>query len=97
MISQQHIEDLLGLGFVVASADYSLCPHVSLYDGPEADAKDAYRWCKDKLPALLSNEPDGCNLDPAKVVVIGYSAGATLALCLVSDNRMGADAGPKHE
>lgn len=55
---------------------------MSLYDGPEQDAKDVYRWCKDKLPGLLAN--DGVLVDPTKVMTLGYSAGATLALCLVS-------------
>ncbi len=83
MISQQHIVDLLGLGFVVVSADYSLCPQVSLYEGPEQDAKDVFKWTKHELPGLLAGE--GITIDAArsKTVAIGYSAGATLALSLV--------------
>ncbi|KAF2787650.1 alpha/beta-hydrolase [Melanomma pulvis-pyrius CBS 109.77] len=80
MISSQPISDLVDAGFVFVSADYSLCPQVSLYNGPEQDAKDAYRWCKQELPSLLAKE--GVAVDKTKVVALGYSAGATLALCL---------------
>ncbi|KAI1381232.1 Alpha/Beta hydrolase protein [Hypoxylon crocopeplum] len=80
MISSQPTRDLVDAGFVVVSADYSLCPQVSLYDGPEQDAKDAYRWCKEKLPSLLAE--DGIVVDSTKVMALGYSSGATLALCL---------------
>ncbi len=84
MISPHHIADLVAEGFVVASADYSLCPQVSLYDGPQQDAKDAYRWCKQELPSLLAADPEGVQIDADKIVAVGYSAGANLALCLVS-------------
>lgn len=86
MISSQPISDIVGAGFVFVSADYSLCPQVSLYNGPEQDAKDAYHWCKQELPSLLAKE--GVAVDQTKVVALGYSAGATLALCLVRAVRM---------
>lgn len=81
-ISLQPIKDLVDAGLVFVSADYSLCPQVSLFTGPEQDAKDAYHWCKQKLPSLLLEE--GVVVDHTKAVTLGYSAGATLALCLVS-------------
>ena len=81
MISQNHITDLLAAGFVVASADYSLLPHVELYEGAYKDAKDVYQWCKDTLPGLLSNE--GISVTGDKIVAVGYSAGSALALILV--------------
>jgi len=85
MIPPHHIGDLVAARFVVASADYSLLPQAALYEGAQQDAKDAYRWCKDSLPGLLSAE--GVPVDGDKVVVVGYSAGATLALVLVSLSR----------
>ncbi len=91
MISQQHIADLLELGFVVVSTDYSLCPQVSLYEGPEQDAKDVYKWTKDKLPGLLAEEGVTVETGRNKTVAIGYSAGATLALCLVSGHPLSRD------
>ena len=81
MIPRHHISDLEAAGFVVVTADYSLCPQVSLYDGAHRDAKDAYRWCKETLPGLLAKE--GVAINPAKLVVVGYSAGGTLSLVLV--------------
>jgi len=86
MIPSHHIDDLLTAGFVVASADYSLLPQAPLYHGAQQDAKDAYRWCRDSLPGLLSTE--GVSVDGNRIVVVGYSAGATLALVLVSLSRV---------
>jgi acetyl esterase/lipase len=81
MIPSEQIRDLADAGFVIVLADYSLCPQVSLYDGPIQDARDVYHWCKKTLPGLLAAE--GVKVEPAKTVAVGYSAGATLALCLV--------------
>ncbi len=83
MVSSQQIEDLTAAGFVVVSLDYSLCPQVSLYNGPFQDARDSYYWCKGNLPSLLATE--GVKADATKVVAVGYSAGGTLALSLVGD------------
>ncbi|KAI1839884.1 hypothetical protein JX266_013906 [Neoarthrinium moseri] len=80
MISADHIGRLNELGFVVVAPDYRLCPQVSLYEGPQQDAKDVLKWCKTDLPQLLFQH--GLSLDPKKVVALGYSAGGNLALCL---------------
>lgn len=81
MTTPEHIQDLAAAGFVVVSADYSLYPRVSLHDGPLQDARSAYVWCKTELPAKMAAED--VKVNPARVVVVGYSAGATLALFLV--------------
>ncbi len=36
MITAHHVAHLAAAGFVVVSADYSLCPQVSLFNGPAA-------------------------------------------------------------
>ncbi|KAI1341023.1 Alpha/Beta hydrolase protein [Xylariaceae sp. FL0016] len=83
MNPQEHIDDLQDAGFVAVTPDYRLCPQVSLYEGPEQDARDAFRWCKSQLPRLMASE--GVTIDPSKIVALGYSAGGTLALCLGSE------------
>lgn len=88
MIPSEQISALNDAGFVVLSADYRLCPQVSLYDGPMQDAKDVYRWCKIEFATLLK-EDVGINVNPARVVVIGYSAGGSLALHLVNSTQKG--------
>ncbi|KAF4302040.1 hypothetical protein GTA08_BOTSDO06246 [Botryosphaeria dothidea] len=70
------------LGFVTIAANYRLCPHVSLWDGPLADARNVYFWSRKKLPHLLQDDV-GVTLNADKIVAIGYSAGSTLALHLV--------------
>ena len=70
-------------GFVVVSVDYSLCPQVSLREGPMEDAGDAYKWCREVLPGLLRGEEDGVEVDEGRVGVLGYSAGGMLAASIV--------------
>lgn len=79
MLPQEQIQYLTDSGFVVVSADYRLCPQVSLYDGPIQDAKDAYTWCKQHLPALVKEGAE-IEVDPSQTVVFGHSAGGLLAL-----------------
>ena len=66
-------------GFVVVSVDYSLCPQVSLREGPMKDAEDAYRWCREVFPGLLGGEEDGVEVDGTRMGVLGFSAGGMLA------------------
>ncbi|OBT65058.1 hypothetical protein VE03_05242 [Pseudogymnoascus sp. 23342-1-I1] len=79
MLPQEQIQYLTDSGFVVVSADDRLCPQVSLYEGPIQDAKDAYTWCKEYLPGLLKEEAQ-IEVNSSRVVVLGHSAGACLAL-----------------
>lgn len=85
MLPQEQIQYLADAGYVVVSADYRLCPQVSLYEGPIEDAKDAYRWwwCKSHLPGLLKQDA-GLDVDGSRIAVFGHSAGGCLALHLVS-------------
>ena len=82
-IPSNQIETLLELGFVAVSVNYRLCPTISLYDGPLTDCKDCYAWCKTSLPSLLKKDT-GISIDPCRLVTMGHSAGATLALLMVS-------------
>lgn len=69
-------ENLLELcraeGYALVSLDYRLAPEVKL---PEiiVDIEDAFRWLREKGPALL-------HIDPARLVVAGGSAGGYLTL-----------------
>lgn len=63
-------------GFVTTSINYRLTPSHS-YPAAVNDAKDALLWMK--------NNAKKYGYDPKKIVVVGYSAGATLALNLGLD------------
>ncbi|RPB22362.1 hypothetical protein L211DRAFT_839714, partial [Terfezia boudieri ATCC MYA-4762] len=67
-------------GFIVVSIDYSLCPQVSLREGPIKDTEDIYRWCREVLPRLLAREEDRVEVDRKRMEVLGYSAGGLLAI-----------------
>lgn len=82
LLSQNYAGKLLGLGFVVVSANYRLCPTISVFEGPVTDALDAYSWAKDALPGLLQKDA-GVRVDGSKIVVLGHSAGGLLALLTV--------------
>ncbi|KAF4213859.1 hypothetical protein CNMCM5878_009921 [Aspergillus fumigatiaffinis] len=95
LFNLEEIETLLGFGFVVVLADYRLCPHVSLYEGPIQDARDAFRWVKTTLPELMRREV-GLVLDPSRVVAFGQSSGGTLALHLVGLTTLSRSLFSKH-
>jgi hypothetical protein len=61
---------LCARGFVVACVDYRLCPHVSMWEGPVADTRDALQWARTALPALL-NKDTGVDVVGEKVAVLG--------------------------
>lgn len=67
----------LDLGFVVASMDYRLIPESSHLEQLE-DVKDVEPWLRNELPPILGPERG-----ERKIVVIGASAGAQLALLVV--------------
>ena len=71
---------LLDNNFLPVSIDYRLCPEVNLIDGPIADVRDAYKWAKTSLPALVAQW--GVTVDSRNVVVIGWSTGGHLATTL---------------
>jgi acetyl esterase/lipase len=77
------IESLCHLGFVAVIPNYRLCPQISLYDGPVTDSLDCLEWVATSLPAILQKEPNAVKVDTERIVVMGHSAGASLALLVV--------------
>ncbi|MSU64605.1 MAG: alpha/beta hydrolase [Opitutus sp.] len=65
-------QDLIAAGVVVVSIDYRLAPETKLA-GIVADLEDAFRWVREKRPALFG-------ADPERVAVAGGSAGGYLSL-----------------
>jgi acyl transferase domain-containing protein/acetyl esterase/lipase/acyl carrier protein len=72
---------LLRQGFLPVSIDYRLCPEINLIDGPITDVCDAYRWARTLLPEIALTE-GRVQLDPSRMVVIGWSTGGHLAMSL---------------
>ena len=69
---------LLDNGYLPVSIDFRLCPEIDLIAGPMTDVRDALRWVRDTLPAIARTH--GINVDPTKVVAIGWSTGGHLAM-----------------
>lgn len=81
-------EALASRGFVVAIPDYRVYPQV-VFPGFMHDAADAVRWASDHA-ALYG-------ADPARIILMGHSAGAQIALLLTTDRTWLRDAGlPPH-
>jgi len=64
------------LGYVCIAPDYRHAP-ATKWPGQLEDVKAAVRWARDNADKL--------GIDPAKIVVVGYSAGAQLALIACGD------------
>lgn len=73
---------LLKLGFLPVAIDYRLCPEISLVDGPIADVCSAYIWTRTELPKILMASEPRVQVDPHRVVAIGWSTGGHLAMSL---------------
>lgn len=73
---------LLQLGFLPVAIDYRLCPEVNLTDGPIADVCDAYVWARTVLPKALLASAASLEVDPQRVVAVGWSTGGHLAMSL---------------
>ncbi|KAF9880807.1 hypothetical protein CkaCkLH20_01849 [Colletotrichum karsti] len=72
---------LAGLGnVVVVSVDYRLAPEHK-FPGPLDDCLDATKWCKENATSL--------GVDPEKIILLGSSAGSTIAV--VTAMRMRAE------
>jgi len=71
----------LELGFVVTSMDYRLRPETSL-EGQLDDVRDVEGWLRGKggLGEVLTGMGKGVEVNAEKIVVVGASAGAHLAL-----------------
>jgi acetyl esterase/lipase len=69
---------LLANGIFPISLDYRLCPQVNVLDGPVTDVRDAFAWAQKDVPGMMTLR--GIDVDPTKIVVIGWSTGGTLAM-----------------
>jgi acetyl esterase/lipase len=79
LVPKAQITHLVSRGLVVVTPEYRLCPQVDLFSGPMTDAHEVLSWCQDILPDILHKEHN-VKIDGSKVVVMGHSAGGTLAL-----------------
>lgn len=70
---------LLQYGFLPVSLDHRLCPEVTLAKGPMADIRDGFAWARRDLARIASETRDFI-IDASKIVVVGWSTGATLAM-----------------
>lgn len=73
--------NFLSHGFVVTSMDYRLLPETSL-PGQLEDVRDVELWLRNRLQSEVS-DPE-LKVDRSKIIVVGASAGALLALFTVS-------------
>jgi acetyl esterase/lipase len=68
---------LLDKGILPVSIDYRLCPEVGV-DVAMEDVRDSLVWARNVLPSII--ERHKAVVDPERVVMIGWSTGATLAM-----------------
>ncbi|KAL6155028.1 Type I Iterative PKS [Exserohilum turcicum] len=71
---------LLSHNILPISVDYRLCPEVNVIEGPICDVRDAYVWIQKKLSEVTSRF--GISVDTTRIVSIGWSSGAHLAMSL---------------
>lgn len=71
---------LLDRGMLPVSLDYRLCPEINLVNGAMTDVRDAVAWARNNLPTISRSA--GVLVDPYRIVVVGWSTGATLAMSL---------------
>lgn len=71
-MAEEQLELYLNAGYTVIAIDYRLAPETKLPQIIE-DLEDAYSWVVSKGPGLY-------NIDPARIGVIGHSAGGYLTL-----------------
>ncbi|KAI1741289.1 hypothetical protein F4680DRAFT_464705 [Xylaria scruposa] len=78
-VRSNQIRMLIDYGFLPVSVDYRLCPEVNIRNGPMTDIADALAWVQsDRL--LCRIKATGVIPDIKRLVVIGWSTGATLGL-----------------
>ena len=71
-LSETQRQRYLGAGYTVVAVDYRLAPETKL-PGIVEDIRDAVRWVRESGPSLF-------DADPARVGVVGHSAGGYLTL-----------------
>ncbi|KAE8849469.1 hypothetical protein HRS9122_03485 [Pyrenophora teres f. teres] len=74
------IQFLLSHNILPISVDYRLCPEVNVIEGPFSDVRDAYSWIQEKLSTITSKF--GFSIETSRIVCIGWSTGAHLAMSL---------------
>jgi acetyl esterase/lipase len=79
--SQPLFHDFLSLGFIVTSMDYRLLPETK-FEGQMEDVRDVEPWLRNSLAWEVKDYFPGVQSD--KIIVVGASAGAHLALLTVS-------------
>ena len=65
-------------GMLPVSLDYRLCPEINIVDGAMSDICDALQWARTELPQIAKGSD--VSVDPDKIVVMGWSTGATSAM-----------------
>ena len=70
---------LLKCGFLSVSLDHRLIPETTVADGPTADIRDGFAWARKEL-AKIASKTRNFILDFDKIVIVGWSTGATLAM-----------------
>ncbi|KAH8829368.1 Alpha/Beta hydrolase protein [Flagelloscypha sp. PMI_526] len=76
----KHLTEVLG--FIVVSPNYRLAPQVSASKGALKDAFDVLEWTYSTLPTVIQEH--GVIADSSKIVTMGHSSGASLALIMAS-------------
>lgn len=76
-INPSYISQLLTNNFIAISLNYRLCPETCLIEGAMTDVRNAISWVRETLPILLLDE---AQIDIDNIVIIGWSAGALLAM-----------------
>jgi len=71
-VRPDQLQRYLRAGYAVVSIDYRLAPETKLPDIIE-DLRDAYKWLREKGPALFL-------IDPDRIAIVGNSAGGYLTL-----------------
>ena len=71
-VRPDQLQRYLRAGYAVVSIDHRLAPETKLPDLIE-DVRDAYKWVREKGPALFL-------IDPDRIAIVGNSAGGYLAL-----------------
>ena len=71
---------LLDVGMLPVSLDYRLYPEINIIDGAMTDIRDAIAWARSDLPAQA--KMSGVLVDPSRVIAVGWSTGAMLAMSL---------------
>jgi acetyl esterase/lipase len=77
-----YFHEFLARSFLVVSIDYRLLPESSFVGDQLQDIKDVEPWIRSELPEIVERQGKG-KVDGERVVVLGVSAGAHLALLTV--------------